>query len=286
MKTAAIIILYNPDSEKVSRLAETANASGCTVIAVDNTPGKAAFVCAHSQWVYLPLCANTGIAHAQNVGLRKARELGCEYVIFFDQDSRISPNFCNELLEAYQRLEKLDPQVFILGPRVIDAYNEKAADGSFLEQEFVLKNRLISSGSIVSLEKVGQVGEMDDAMFIDWVDLEYIWRGYREHLNSYMAPGITMVHPIGQRSIYLLGKRLDVSAPIRYYYQYRNYLYLLGRGYVPLRWKCKVGILMLFQYLFFPFVQSDWRKIHYYMRLGLRDGAAGKSGPIANELVK
>ena len=74
----------------------------------------------HSAISYIPLNQNYGIAYAQNVGIETAKELKCNYVIFFDQDSKIEKKYPLAILNEYIKLETKIDNFPILGPSIIN----------------------------------------------------------------------------------------------------------------------------------------------------------------------
>lgn len=113
---------------------------------------------------------------------------------------------------------------------------------------------------------------MDELLFIDNVDNEWCWRAIHNGNLCCITTKITMLHKIGQQHYKILGMPFLVSAPIRYYYQYRNYLWLLRRSYVPLGWKYKSFIRKLVEIIIIPCVSKQKILIIKNMVRGIWDG--------------
>src|ERR1700712_3800476 len=101
MESCSIIVGYRPDVAQLLDLCGQAALDGAKVIVVDNSevptldggalPGGCSLI---------TLGYNSGIAHAQNVGVAAAIAAGAGVLVFFDQDSRIEPGFVKSLIEA------------------------------------------------------------------------------------------------------------------------------------------------------------------------------------------
>lgn len=248
-ETALIIVLYRP-SEMASFLRLARECPHCLVILVDNTPAQDAGGLFRDQANvrYLPLRENRGIATAQNVGLETARDSGIGRVVFFDQDSQIDRGLVDGLVAAHMRLKTaVDPHAFLLGPVLEDALCGRRVQRGFAQakQEYVPNDLIASSGSVVLLSDAIKVGPLWEELFIGDVDYEWIWRARSMGLRSYQTTKIHMAHSIGVRSVYLFGRKLGLSAPIRYYYQWRNWFWLWRKAYVPFGWRlCEIRNLI------------------------------------------
>ena len=112
---AIVVVLYKAELSLFHK--DLLKNGNITLIVVDNTPGRDLDLRA-DRLVYIPLGDNLGIATAQNEGIGQARESGCDYVIFFDQDSVIPEGYANRMVEEYKRINGLVPNLFLLGPTV------------------------------------------------------------------------------------------------------------------------------------------------------------------------
>src|ERR1700712_3908315 len=99
MESCSIIVGYRPDVAQLLDLCARAACDGAKVIVVDNSevptldagalPGGCSLI---------TLGYNSGIAHAQNVGVAAALAAGADILSFFDQDSKIEPGLLNSLV--------------------------------------------------------------------------------------------------------------------------------------------------------------------------------------------
>lgn len=271
MKIAVIIVLYNSLPKNYHDII-----SLDYIIFVDNTPNRDLRLCG-TNVAYLPLFENKGIATAQNIGIKKAIELECTHIVFFDQDSNFSKEYVNNILTEYLKIDNQNSNLFLLGPIV---YNEKCNTEykSIIhkyntdDMGFQHRREIISSGSCVSIEKLSQIGFLDESLFIDDVDYEWCWRANSLGYKSGITTKVILKHNVGQIEIKICGYSIIVSSPFRYFYQYRNYIWLCKRKYVPFAWKRNTGIKYFCRLIYFPFLIKDGMKILKYMWKGIIAG--------------
>lgn len=275
-EAAVIIVLYNPDLSLVKQTVSRVNGV-CRLILVDNSAVDNSAHFATEDCQYIPLMENKGIAYAQNIGISKAKEAGCSHVVFFDQDSAVETQFVSEMVKQYMLIEKDVNNLFLLGPTV---YNEKTDEEyksvfhkyETVDNGFQQRREIISSGSCVALRKINVIGGLDENLFIDAVDFEWCWRASRKGYISGITNKIQLKHNVGQREIKIGGYSILISAPIRYFYQYRNYMWLCRRDYVPFAWKRNVGVKYFLRLFYFPIVIKRGCKILKNMLKGISAG--------------
>lgn len=270
-RTGVIIVLYYSKNQNYQALIGYSNVD---VILVDNTPERDLNI-VDKNIHYIPLRKNTGIAAAQNTGINKAHELGCTYIVLFDQDSVIPPNYVNKMQSEFERLKKIYPMLVVVGPTVInkESGHEYKSEKTAINHECKLVSALISSGSFYELDTVwNEVGLMEEDLFIDYVDFEWCWRSMKKGYVCAITQRLKLQHKVGQNDHIFMGYPIIQSAPARYYYQYRNFLWLIGRNYVPLKWKINVGIRKLAEIILLPFYVKAKRTILKNILLGIKDG--------------
>ena len=262
-KMGAIVVVFHPDAtilkKKLSRLGDKVS-----IVVVDNTPGAAINV-GQDNVTYIPLLANTGIANAQNEGIRYLLASGCSHIVFFDQDSDSDSGYVDAIVSEYDRITARFPNLFLLGPSVVDKdSNEQYKPLPGAESDdasFVVPRELISSGTCVSADRIRQVGLLKSSLFIDYVDFEWCWRAESRGLVCGMTRNVILLHKVGVRQKRVFGMVFIESAPFRYYYQYRNLLALCKLGYVPKAWKYKKLLRKALELLVLPAIFCNGRDI-------------------------
>ncbi|MEX7800654.1 glycosyltransferase [Klebsiella pneumoniae] len=118
----AIIVTYNPQLDKVKKLALSLKQQNVNPLIIDNgTLGENDLESFRNIAHVILLGNNEGIAKAQNIGIRFAKENAADGVIFFDQDSEISDNFVESLISDYMSVSKYDNTIGMIGPTFIDS---------------------------------------------------------------------------------------------------------------------------------------------------------------------
>ena len=247
----AVVPVYQPDPIRLRQALELL-AFDCRHLFVVDNGGLA---CALEGWNKRPAGleilgngVNLGVAAAQNLGIRRAFEVGADAVLFLDQDSLPHPGMVRLLIQACGELLGEGRLVAACGPR----YHEpggKALSGfvrldclglrlvnpprhdSVVECAF-----LISSGMLVPLETLKKTGFMEEALFIDHVDTEWCFRAASHGFSCFGIGGAVMEHELGRkRKKIWLGRwrQIPDHPPERYFYLVRNTLWLIRRDYIP-----------------------------------------------------
>lgn len=273
---ALIIVLFNPDRKEIENVKHLSGAFYGVV--VDNSPAPAFQCDTIGKMKYKPLRHNVGIAKAQNEGIEILRKDGkSKYIVFFDQDSEFPDSYPQSIVNEYIRINKLhDDKLSCLGPIIIDKGDGEEYKSAFhkvpaAEKGFVSKSEIISSGSCFSIKRFDEIGMFDERLFIDFVDTEWCFRSEALGYVCGQTTNLKLEHKVGNRKFHLGRHIILLSAPFRYYYQYRNYLQLLFRGYVPKSFKFYRGVKHLLRWFYFPFLHGGFARWKY-MNKGILAG--------------
>ena len=268
MKLCVIIILYNPEYKHLERLIKNLNGD-IKIFLVDNSPKSRLddFLFLDKldgvDYSYKPLNQNKGIAEAQNIALCEALQINeITHVLFLDQDSTITNDFADQMLCEYNRIERTGIKLAAIGPTLINSktlemYKMKNKWESDNDSGFVVTDKLISSGMVVKKSIFNTIGLMDKSLFIDAVDFEWCWRANSKGYTCCITKNVNMEHQVGIETCSVLGFPVIISNPSRYYYQYRNFVILFFRKYVPSVWKLKNLIKKMFFLVYIPIRNSN-----------------------------
>jgi rhamnosyltransferase len=297
--TCAVVVTYHPERETLARLLDSALAQVDAVVVVDNGSGPELedWLGSRDRVRLERLGANRGVAHAQNRGIEWALARGCDWVLILDHDSVPSPGMVARLRDALLRAESQGLKVAAAGPQYV---NPVTGHRSYFvglrnwrlqrtycpegDAEAVLPaDILISSGSLIPAAALREVGPLDDALFIDYVDTDWCLRAKSRGYTAIGVCGAVMEHNLGAGSVQLslFGRRRQVSlyGPLRLYYRARNSVLLYRKPYVPWRWVLH-DLLRLAQLLgFFSLLRPPRARNLGMMLRGLRDGLLGRGGP-------
>lgn len=294
-KVGAVIVTFNPDMPVLQRLVMALQQQVDQLVIVDNSPASSSDSVGSADFPGCILLAD-GVNHGIAVGLNKGIEAllgqGCDFFLLSDQDSLPASDMVAQLLAAQRRLERAGTAVAAVGPTFVDprsGVKEPFQALGPLGLRFVSApdhfgcikaSHLISSGTLVSLQALEKLGLMDAGLFIDYVDVEWCLRGWRQGLGSYGVPEATMHHTIGDESVqvWLFGwRRRSLHSPFRIYYQFRNVLWLCFMRHIPFAWKFW-SLLRLPEkiYLYLAWGGRSRREYCQSIMRGLRDGLAGR----------
>lgn len=269
-----VVVVFHPVAKQLwQKLALLG--SDVAIAVVDNTPDETIDI-GHGNVEYIPLHDNTGIANAQNEGIRNLMERGCTHIVFFDQDSEYNIQYVEAIVTEYERIASRRRNLFLLGPTVIDKDSniEYKSLGGNCEDDgaFILQRELISSGTCTSVDNIRKVGLLKSRMFIDYVDFEWCWRAESLGFVCGMTRNVMLPHKVGVRQKCILGMVFIESAPFRYFYQYRNLIALCRLDYVPKAWKRKKLTRKAIELFVLPAISNNGWAI---LRNSLRGIAAG-----------
>lgn len=288
----SVIVTYNPDINKVLSLIDSLNSSGVNCIVVDNN-SEIKISNNKNDFIFIELNSNLGIALAQNMGIKKALEMNASSIIFFDQDSEIDENFIKNLFSDYNKIERMGGKIAAIGPQFIDKEFGFYAPGLILKNnglinkidiseisEPVQVDVIISSGSLILVSVLQDVGLMNEDFFIDYVDTEWCFRALQKGYEIYVSNKAVMYHSVGESTITLLGKTCPVHSAYRRYYRVRNLFLMMKMSHVKKIWIFSMLINNIIAQLILFVTQKNKFSYVYYFMLSIWDGIKGKKGSL------
>jgi len=299
---AAVVVTFHPDLAVTGTLLRTLAPQVGAVLVVDNGSGAATVQALSTlaaglgvEVVALP--ANAGIAAAQNRGIAWAREGGARFVLLSDQDSLPALDMVERLLAGFARRSAVPGgrPVAAVGPVTTDERNEGAAllfsaqrwgprraevpdeDGTLVPAAF-----LIASGCLLDVEALEAVGPMNEAWFIDHIDLEWGLRARRAGYGLYGVVGAELAHALGDRTQRLpgRGRAVHIHSPVRNYYMARNTVLLIRSGLLPVAWRWGYAAWITKYTVFYVLAVAPRARRAGLLLRGLGDGLRGRTGPL------
>lgn len=292
----AIVVTYQPDLGALSALLTTLAMQVAQIVVVDNGSDADVIGCLaarHDARVHgLRLGENLGVATAQNAGITWARECGARYVVLFDQDSEPAPDMVEHLVGAAEAMAAQGYAVAAVGPRHLDV--RRGNPPPFIRVRGLRVERcsctdpnavipvdyLISSGCLIPMAALDNVGSMTDELFIDYVDIEWCMRAKHRGYQSFGACAATMQHRIGEVPLTFCGRKFPLHSPLRHYYLFRNAVWMYRQKWPPLHWKLADGYRLLLKYGFYVLFTRSRLEHLYMMTLGIWHGLRGRSGSL------
>lgn len=293
-KIAGVVVTYHPAAAVVENLQTMVRECGC-VLVVDN--GSGAEVCSRLAAIpgveMMALGENLGVAAALNRGADWAQKRGCGWLVTFDQDSRPADGMLDALWARHRQL----PKAAVIGPKIEEpdtagssyrwvrrnprwpALFQRACDEPALEAVTMV----ITSGSLIQLSVWNEVGRFDEALFIDYVDIDYCLRVIRAGHSVAVAPAAVLEHHLGNRQrLVKFGRDFrPMNHPsFRHYFIARNRVRVWRRHALAIpHWA--VFDLCFALYNAMRVVAFETEKLAKFraLLLGTWDGFAGQSGP-------
>lgn len=275
-KTACIIVLFNPAIDNLQAQLESLSKQIGHVVAVNNGMSENSLETLLELHAchYIKNPQNLGVATAQNIGIKWALENGYEHVLLMDDDSVPQSNMVETLLQAEKKLLHLGIKVAAVGPNFFDLRKTETADKS--EEEWTKTSMLISSGMLLRKEVINDVGLMNDWLFIDCVDDDWCFRALAKGYKIFRVNNAMMQHRLGEvKKLFFDKLAFHYHRPFRYYYRFRNYIYLLKQSYVafPLKLGCiRAMTKLLIKIIFLPHKTAYWQNTWRGIIAGVKSG--------------
>lgn len=284
--TAGVVVTFNPPEGFERRLASLANHVD-RVLIVDNGSARATLERLHSQTmpprVELHLNGrNLGVATAFNQGVEWARARGYRWLLLSDHDTEFDESASRTLRSVWESYPERD-RIAVIGCNFVDAnldstqYPATAEEPTWSERETV-----ISSGSLLSLCALEQLGPLRDEFFIDQVDHEYCLRARSKGFRIVATGRAVMRHSVGTGKTHgrLLGVVSLNHPPQRWYYFLRNEVGLI-REYClrEPHWALVTFVSRARKTLAMMILEKDRLAKLRYAAAGFADGVRGRYGP-------
>jgi rhamnosyltransferase len=307
-RIAAIILTHRPDQSILGRAVASLCPQVERIVIVDNGSHwdaqellNALPVADRGRIEFIWLDTNVGVGAGHNRGIQWARTNGFSHVLILDHDSIPRPDMVRHLVAGLDRLQTRGIPVAAVAARYVDRYtghiapfvrlgvfklvrvtcgSAKAGEptGELLEIDFV-----ISSGALIPMSVLDRVGDMNEGLFIDHVDTEWILRCKDQGYRSFGVCDAVMEHSVGNATFrFWFGRwrNTPVHDPERDYYLFRNSLILYRMPYAPWRWIASDFVRLLGLAVVFPaFAPDRWRRVQLIAR-GIWHGLRGVKGPL------
>ncbi|WP_313262082.1 glycosyltransferase family 2 protein [Sphingobacterium multivorum] len=296
-KISAITVTYNPDIKVLERQIFSIIGQVENVVLIDNGSFNieeiqsllASIKMQNSLRILTHFnTANVGLAAAQNQGIALSKNIGDTHFLLLDQDSILESSFVANLLASEAGLIASGIKVGVVGASY---YNKKTGEnypitrywGPFIERvipssEPVEATFVIASGSLISHKVVDEVGNMDERLFIDYIDVEWAFRAKLKGYTIYASPLAKMEHNIGDSRTSVFGRKISVHSPLRRYYLYRNSIFMLRNKSIDSGYKLREITFNFMRFVVFMCLSKEKLKYLKYSFFGIIDGIRGRVG--------
>lgn len=283
---SSVTVTYNPDIECLKAQFYSLQKQLDYCVIVDNGSNnieEIEKICDFFKFVIIKLDSNKGLSFAQNIGIEYAISQGAEYLLLLDQDSVLGDDFINAMARVYSQYN-----IGILGPSFYDPCTNEFYWGTnyigpFIKrtpiQEITDVTYVIASGSFFSTDVYKKVGKMEEALFVDYIDVEWALRAKKLGYRVAMTNLASMAHTIGDSRLNLLGRKISIHSPIRRYFLVRNSFFMIRKDYIPVGYKIREVFLNFARAVISLALNKDKKKTLIMIFYGVSDGISGRFGP-------
>uniref|UniRef100_UPI002A82DA18 rhamnosyltransferase n=1 Tax=Enterobacter bugandensis TaxID=881260 RepID=UPI002A82DA18 len=279
-------VTYNPDLYCFKAQLQSLQQQLDHCVVVDNGSKNVADIedlCQQFKYDLIKLDTNRGLSYAQNIGIENAISRGAEYLLLLDQDSVLGANFISAMSKMYTQYN-----VGILGPSFYDPHTNEFYWGTNYIGPFIKRTPIeeitdvtyvIASGSFFSSEVYEKVGKMEEALFVDYIDVEWALRAKKLGYRVAMTNQASMAHTIGDSRLNLLGRKISVHSPMRRYFLVRNSFFMIRKPYIPVGYKIREVFLNFARAAISLILNKEKKKTLMMIFYGISDGLSGRFGP-------
>ena len=270
MNIAAIIVLFKHDNAilefSVSKIEKSVN----KIFIINNFKdfSLTKTITNNEKVNVTDMASNVGISAGYNIGLKKAVEEGFSYAFLLDQDSIASEELLTSMIPCIPA-DAASMSSFYKEYNDYSAIQFKKVSNKNIIQPVEFN---IGSGSVISLDKLPNIGMFDETFFMEHYDIEWCFRARKNGFHIYKFHSQLFFHKIGTNRKMLLGKSVNIHEPIRYYYKSWGLIRLIFNENMPLSWKFKELLKHMIKLIVYPALSNNFLKTFKYMILGTYDG--------------
>lgn len=221
MRICGIVVLYNPSFDVIENILTYEEVLNKLYVC-DNSDKKNTELLnnlsSFDNVEVIDLKGNKGIAKALKVGMDCAVRDDFDFCLTMDQDSKFPTEQIGKVLE-YLNIDNIN-QYGIIGLN----FNSQSYEKGLIETKTWL-----TSGNFINISNYKKISGFNEELFIDYVDFElneqFAKIGKKTAFINEISLKHTIGNPIRKRMLFLKFTCMNHS-PIRYYYRYRNSLYL------------------------------------------------------------
>lgn len=290
MKFFAGVVLYYPPSSTISLL-KALRWQGCeahifvNALPVDQDVSVYADL---SDSISFP-GENLGLAKALNAIIDIFRSSESQYLFLFDQDSRISDGYIDNMVNEYRSISSVDHSIACLAPRLVDIkHRSRSATNAILASSqsiYRAHPTAATSGCLFTQKSFSTVGVMDENLFIDGIDHDWCLRAWMSKCSIYFSTKITLSHNMGDRFIkYGASLKPIHSNPIRHYYIVRNSIYMILWKSFPIGWNLLEGFKTIRRVVGYPLLSGKKLLSLRMVVLGFLHGILRRMGKLSSAI--
>jgi rhamnosyltransferase len=290
-KICSIIVTYQTKVNEFKRILKKHQDNFHQAIIVNNTPEINLSQLQSKQIILINNPSNIGLSAALNVGIKAAKRLGFEMVALFDQDTELPLNFTQQMLHYINQYQGGKP-VAVYSPIFHNhVINETGRHINFKPfrlirdpvlntEDYAHPHYVITSGSLIPIDVLDDVGLMREELFIDFVDIEWCLRARKEGYEVVAINKVMIDHHLGDYAVSFMGHHYPIHSPLRMYYYFRNAVYLYRLREIDWNWRVVDATRNMFRFLFYMLFVKDRPTYFKYIIKGYHHGLIKKMGKL------
>ena len=225
MKILCVVVLYNPSKQVVENV-KTYERIADKVLFIDNSTGELPTEFnefkVNEKFAFYSMNGNQGIAAALSTALIISCNEKFDYTLTMDQDTSFISLDINKIKSFL--FENIDSNYAIIALDVEKKYKDNSIHRV---------KSIITSGNFINNRLYKKLDGFNEKLFIDYVDFDLCRQIFYKRFAIVVIPFSNAKHTIGipkeKRFIFFKIKSYNHSY-IRYYYRYRNELYLFKQN--------------------------------------------------------
>ena len=248
MRVIALVTLFHPTQDHARHIAEYARQCDMVFLCDNSGTDNRALFIGIGNWRYIQNADNFGLSRAFNIALSPKTfswQLD-DFVLFFDQDSWILPGHVEKLVDEYQKLVLSGIALGALGPIFLNDSTGRVDIPRLwtcMTSEAFSCDALITSSMLTTYANLRRVSFWNEDIFLDYADWDLCWRLRSVGLKILMTNVTVLQHVSGIGEVHFGSLRVLDEAPVRRYYQVRDFLKLLRKTYMPRRWRHAISFI-------------------------------------------
>lgn len=245
-RTIALVTLYNPDESVVSNVRTISRQVDKVYLCDNSKTNNSTLFCTIDNSTYITVYRNLGISGAFNFVLKNYcfNWKNDDFIIFFDQDSRIGENHIKNLEREFYLLQNKGVKIGCIGPVYYNRSSGKIEiphkKKRLTEHTFSVTS-IITSSMLTTYERIERIGFFNEEIFLDYADWDLCWRLIKDRKKCCVTDAAILDHAVGNGDKQVASIRIRMYPQQREYYQVRDGLYLIKKKYTP----CKDKIMFI-----------------------------------------
>lgn len=274
----AVVVTYNPDNRLLKKQYDALQNQVEGIVYIDNASSVNELLDEYIKQgaIVIRNKENLGLARAQNQGISALKNHDAKFVILLDQDTVPAPNCIDALVDSY-KIASLNEKVAAVGPIIKDSFqNENSVDkgivingffiGSIEVDELTNVDLIISSGAMIPITVLDDIGGMKEGLFIDSIDLEWCLRAKHYGYKIFQTNITWINHRLGNGN----SDKVKSHSPEREYYIIRNGIWLSRQSYIPCGYRIR-KLFMSFARFFYIILSGRTNYVKPALN-GMHDG--------------